>query len=75
MATNPKTQGAREVFGALAIGDADKVVKVGDQAVVGDIGLVVMDPRMDDLVTALNAILEELRGVNAHLNILTELEG
>lgn len=74
MAANPKTQGAREVFGTLAIGDTDTVAKISTEAVVGDTGLVVMDPRMDDLVTALNAVLEELRGVNAHLNILTELE-
>lgn len=47
---------------------------VSTRPLVGDYGAVVGELRADDVVTALNAILEEQRKTNMHLNLLTEFE-
>lgn len=47
---------------------------IGDDALVDDTGVVVREVRADDMVTALNAILDELRAIRIHLNQITEFE-
>jgi hypothetical protein len=48
--------------------------EINDRALAGDAGLVVRDPRLDDVVICLNAVIDELREIKMHLNLLTDFE-
>jgi len=48
--------------------------EIVDAAMSGDAGLVVHDPRLDDVVTCLRGLAEELRAIRFQLNLLTEFE-
>lgn len=48
--------------------------KVGKQGLADDYGQIVRDPRLDDVVTCLNALTAEMKMVRFHLNLLTGFE-
>lgn len=59
------------------IGDpenADNIAAVDLNGLSSQAGLVVRDPRMDDVVTCLNTLTEELQMIRHHLNLITEFE-
>ena len=54
--------------------DIDARAKVGKDALSGDYASVVRDPRLDDVVTCLGLMTEELKMIRFHLNLITEFE-
>ena len=75
-ATNPRTQGAREVFGAVALGDGDTLSEIVDKPpdedskalsvrVVGEVD------RFNSLVLTLEQLVSEMKLTNYQLALLT----
>jgi len=47
---------------------------VNKDALTSDYGVVARDPQIEDVILALHAVLDELREIKMHLNLITEFE-
>jgi len=54
--------------------DNDARLKVKTSTVTSDYGITTRDPQIDDVITELRLITDELRKVHFQINLLTEFE-
>lgn len=69
--SNPGNAEGAAVF---LVDPSDPSSKVGTFATLGGRGLIVSDPKTEDIVMALDSVVEELRMIRLHLNLITEFE-